>query len=66
MISGIPEFITYAPSRIAGAWRMHETVGHLRNAIANNRGGVKRVMRLRSDGTWILLTVDEVMKDGFR
>lgn len=61
----LPKYITYAPNRIAGTWRMHVTVGHLRNAIRNNGGAVHAAFRINPDGTWEQFTPAEVFGEDF-
>ena len=58
-----PPFVTYAPTRIAGDWRMHATVGHLRNSLRQNQ--VEIIFRLLADGTWRIIPESDVWKDGF-
>lgn len=60
-----PPFITYAPDRMAGTWRMHETVGHLRNSIRNSRGCVRKCFRLNADGTWTEFDPDDAFREDF-
>lgn len=61
-----PLFITYAPNRIAGKWRMHETVGHLRNSVRNNGNYVEAVYVLHPDGIWEWEHPDSVFSDYFK
>lgn len=44
---------------------MHETVGHLRNSIRNNRGSVKAVLKLNEDGSWVVVDPKSVFEEHF-
>jgi hypothetical protein len=61
-----PAYVTYAPHRIAGTWRMHETVGHLRNSLSQNGRQIVAVFRINPDGTWDRFGPSEAFKDDFK
>lgn len=61
-----PEYATYLPGRQSGAWRMHESIGRVRQVLSQappwswrHQGHAPRVWRM-VDGQWREMSAAEV------